>query len=392
MKEERFWIGAAPAVLYGEPQDRLFIFVHGQCGCKEEGERFARIVADMGYQVLGVDLPEHGGRTDGARLLPWVVVDELKAVLAYAGARWKRLSLRAISIGAWLSMQAFVGADMERCLFSSPLLDMEGMIFNLMRGAGVSEARLQAEGEIQTEFGQLLSWDYLCWVRQHPARAICRNTALLYAEGDEMIDRASVEGFAEENGCRMTVYEGGQHWLHTPQELAFMERWERAEIAGNDRRRIYMDAVRRKACIGVFIKDAEVILAGTTVHAMPVKHKNEEYERFSEAYDIRFIFEDDVPQIDFYTVPMVEIFAVDSAGGYIGSVGQPADLQANIPICYIDKDRNCYWIADNGGDFLKTVDRWKENMKPYAGIDFLESIEVAQAKYAFLDGVDGEIS
>lgn len=150
-------------------------------------------------------------------------------------------------------------------------------------------------------------------------------------------------------------------------------------------RKLYIDATQRNMCYAVFIKDAEVVLAGTPVYAMPVKDKNEGYQHFANSYDIYFIFEDDVPQINFYTVPMVEIFAADSAGGYIGSVGQPTDLQENIPICYIDKDRNCYLVADNGKDFLKSTNRWKSTMKPYQGIDCLESIEMAQKKYDFLD-------
>ena len=97
-------------------------------------------------------------------------------------------------------------------------------------------------------------------------------------------------------------------------------------------RKVYLDRTQMKTCTGIFLKDAEVILTGTTVYAMPVKDKNEEYQRFAKEYDIHFIFEDDVPAVDFYTVPMVEIFALDSAGGYIGSVGQPADLEQDIPI------------------------------------------------------------
>ena len=34
----------------------------------------------LGWQVLSVDLPEHGGRQDGAPLLPWAAVPELQAV------------------------------------------------------------------------------------------------------------------------------------------------------------------------------------------------------------------------------------------------------------------------------------------------------------------------
>lgn len=150
-------------------------------------------------------------------------------------------------------------------------------------------------------------------------------------------------------------------------------------------RKVYLDTTQAETCIGVYVRDAEVLFAGTTVNAMSVKHKNNEYQRFAEEYDIQFIFNDDIPTIDFYTVPMVEIFAVDNEGGYIGSVGQPADLQKDIPICYIDKEKKCYLIAENGKDFLDNVHQWKERMTSYADIEFFETFEAAREKYEFME-------
>lgn len=155
-------------------------------------------------------------------------------------------------------------------------------------------------------------------------------------------------------------------------------------------RKVYLDMTQANMCISVYVKDAEVILAGTTVNAMSVKYKNSEYQRFAEEYDIHFIFEEDIPRIDFYTVPMVEIFAVDSADGYIGSVGQTTDLQGDIPICYIDRNKRCYLIADNGKEFLKKADQWKENLAPYGDIEFFESFDAAREKYEFLDRTELE--
>ena len=114
------------------------------------------------------------------------------------------------------------------------------------------------------------------------------------------------------------------------------------------------------------------------------RDKNEEYQRFAEEYDIHFIFEDHVPGIDFYTIPMVEIFALDNAGGYIGSVGQSVDLEQDIPICYIDKEKKCYLIATSGKEFLENVCQWKKNLVPYSEIEFLKSLEEAKEKFEFV--------
>lgn len=108
MREEAFSLGAVPAVVYGEEADRVFLFVHGRCGCKEEGRDFAALAAPFGWQVLAVDLPEHGARQGGPEPLdPWHAVPELQSAMEYARGRWRRVALRATSIGAWFSMLAF---------------------------------------------------------------------------------------------------------------------------------------------------------------------------------------------------------------------------------------------------------------------------------------------
>lgn len=62
MTERRLEIENIPAVLYGDAAEKAYLFVHGQCGCKEEGFAFAEITCPAGYQVVAVDLPEHGTR------------------------------------------------------------------------------------------------------------------------------------------------------------------------------------------------------------------------------------------------------------------------------------------------------------------------------------------
>lgn len=227
MREEKFIIDAIPAVLYGELSDRLYLFVHGKCGCKEEGEAFAETVCPKGWQVLAIDLPEHGERRGGKPGFdPWHVVPELRAVLAYARQRWGHIALRAASIGAWFSMQAFAGEPLKKALFVSPVLDMEKLIRNMMLWASVDVARLEQEGEIPTDFGETLSWRYLQFAREHPVAGWAINTAILYPGRDNLTTRTTVDEFAHHFGCDLTVMEDGEHWFHTPEQLAVLQKWE----------------------------------------------------------------------------------------------------------------------------------------------------------------------
>lgn len=221
-----FDISGTPALLLGGASDRVWLFIHGQCGCKEEAERFAALPGMPGAQVLGIDLPEHGGRRDAHRLTPWDAVPELQSVMRYAAARWEHISLRANSIGAWLSLLAFADYRLEKCLFVSPVIDMERMIAGMMEQAGVDEARLRREGEIDAGGGQTLSWKYLTYVRDRPVTRWNSPTAVLYADGDSLVDADTVSTFTRKFGCGLTLAPGCEHWFHTPYQLEILEKWE----------------------------------------------------------------------------------------------------------------------------------------------------------------------
>jgi len=51
MITEKQTIGTIPALLFGAPSDRLFLYVHGKGSRKEEAEMLAREVVPRGYRV-----------------------------------------------------------------------------------------------------------------------------------------------------------------------------------------------------------------------------------------------------------------------------------------------------------------------------------------------------
>ena len=227
MRVERFTIGRIPAVLYGSPADRAYLFLHGQMGHKEEAATFAQVVCPKGYQVLSIDLPGHGARRGREEVLaPWTAVPDILAAVHWAQNRWESLSLRANSIGAYFAMLAIDAP--ARSLLVSPVLDMERLILDMMSWAGVTEEQLEAQGEIATSFGQTLSWPYLCWVREHPPRRWPSSIYILYGSRDTMIPRRSVEEYARRHHAQLTVAEDGEHWFHTAEQLAILHNWEMA--------------------------------------------------------------------------------------------------------------------------------------------------------------------
>lgn len=102
----------------------------------------------------------------------------------------------------------------------------------------------------------------------------------------------------------------------------------------------YLDMQMQDECIGVIGTDEEgkpieIIQAGATIYSMPVKYKNQ-YEMIESENEIFFIFDDSILQVDFYSVPRIDIFAKDNQGGYFGTVGTITDIEdTDAPICYM---------------------------------------------------------
>lgn len=226
MKKERISIGRVPALLWGEPAEKLYLSVHGQGGNKEEAIVLANRVCPMGYQVLSIDLPGHGERTSEADIFdPWHCVPEIAEVMQFARQGWKKISLHAVSIGAWFSMQALPGEKLANCAFVSPIVDMEGLIRKMMLWANVSEAMLEECKVIPTDFGQTLSWEYFTWVLKHPIERWEAPTNILYGEKDYLMDQDQIEKFTQKYSATLTIMKDGEHWFHTPEQMAFMEQW-----------------------------------------------------------------------------------------------------------------------------------------------------------------------
>lgn len=230
MKKQTMKIADIPAILYGSRSRRVYLYVHGKNGCKEEAECFANIACARGWQVLAIDLPEHGARRNGPeKLVPWVVIPELQAVYARMQPVWPHIRLYGISIGAWFAMQALQETTPEKALLVSPVVDMETLITKMMQWAGVTEEQLQQAGNISTSFGETLSWTYLYWVREHPLRWKSP-TQVLYGDQDNLTSRTELEQFRQQSGAHLTIMEDGEHWFRTPLQLAVLQSWEEENL------------------------------------------------------------------------------------------------------------------------------------------------------------------
>ena len=57
---EKIAVEGILAVLWGEPSDKIYIYVHGKQGYKEYAESFAKVAEDKGGQTLSFDYQSMG--------------------------------------------------------------------------------------------------------------------------------------------------------------------------------------------------------------------------------------------------------------------------------------------------------------------------------------------
>lgn len=219
-------IGGPDALVIGEDSDKVYLYLHGKCGFKEEALDFAERAAHKGYQVVSVDLPRHGARkSEATELLPWIVTEELQRVYADLEKNWRHIFLRATSIGAWLAMMALSDRSIERCLFVSPVVDMEKLIGKMMLWSCVTERELQKKESIPTDLGEVLSWRYLCWVREHPV-VWNTPTKILYGERDSLTGKNTMEDFCLQHNAELFTIPGAEHYISEKTHLRILHRWE----------------------------------------------------------------------------------------------------------------------------------------------------------------------
>lgn len=106
---------------------------------------------------------------------------------------------------------------------------MEKLISDMMAWAHVTEKELRAKKETPTDFGETLSWEYLCYVREHPIIWTVP-THILYGERDCLTSYETISAFAEKIHAALTVMPGGEHWFHTEEQMKFLDSWITSRI------------------------------------------------------------------------------------------------------------------------------------------------------------------
>lgn len=194
---------------------QIVIYVHGKGGTADEARHYQPLFAES--DVIGFDYKSPN---------PWEAKREFSEFYDLQTKGYDSVILVANSIGAFFSMNALSEKKISKALFISPIVNMEKLITDMMIWANVTEDELCSKKEISTDFGETLSWEYLCYVREHPIKWNIP-TCILYGANDNLTSIETVSEFAEQTGAILTVMNDGEHWFHTDEQMEFLDNWIR---------------------------------------------------------------------------------------------------------------------------------------------------------------------
>lgn len=196
---------------------KTVLYIHGKGGNASESTHYEKLFPDC--KVIGLDYKTFS---------PWETGKEIHEAVAGLKTDAESIILIANSIGAFFSMNANLNGLIEKAYFISPVVNMEKLICDMMKWANVIETELEQRKIIPTDFGEELSWEYLCYVRKHPLNWQIP-TSILYGENDNLTSLETIKDFAEKQGASLTVMKGGEHWFHTEEEMKFLDEWIRSQ-------------------------------------------------------------------------------------------------------------------------------------------------------------------
>ena len=178
---------------------QLVIYVHGKGGSAEEAEHYKPLFSES--DVIGFDYKSHN---------PWEAKNEFSNFFNLHSKEYNSVVLIANSIGAFFSLNSFHEKMITKALFISPIVNMEKLIADMMIWANVTEDELRIKKEIPTEFGETLSWEYLCYVRNNIIEWNIP-TCILYGEKDNLTSMETISEFANKTGAALTIMKNGEH-------------------------------------------------------------------------------------------------------------------------------------------------------------------------------------
>ena len=170
------------------------LYIHGKGGSAAESEHYKPLLPD--HEVIGLDYQ---------MFTPWETGMEIRIAVEELKSKYENVILIASSIGAFFCMNAGIGHMIQKAYFISPVVYMEKLN------------------------GYELTGEWLRYVKSHPVKWSVP-TCILYGSKDDLVSLDTISDFAKTHNVPLTVMEGGEHWFHTEEQMAFLDNWIKNEM------------------------------------------------------------------------------------------------------------------------------------------------------------------
>ena len=195
-------------------KQKAVIYIHGQGGNVVEAEHYKPLFPDC--VVIGFDYKAQ---------TPWEAEREFAEYFdGLEELGYGSIGIIANSIGAFYAMCALADRNISVAYFISPIVDME---------------RIE---------GVTLDEGHQRYVRQHPINWRVP-THILYGENDNLTSFGTISEFARSTSATLKVMPGGEHWFHTPEQMAFLDVWIISADTDTEQEFTSIYALERKSII-----------------------------------------------------------------------------------------------------------------------------------------------
>ena len=129
---------------------------------------------------------------------------------------------------------------------------------------------------------------------------------------------------------------------------------------------------------GISSSEVNVVPAGTTLNVMSARERERmpQYGEIEERYGIFFFFRDrDVPELPFFAVPHLTLFARDGQGGWFGQSNQGEE-----EVYYITPEGEPFRVSSSMKEFARRLlagEDWRELWEPAQELALYPSKEAA---------------